>query len=255
MMIHFKGRLGWQQYMKDKPIKYGIKMWGLCESGTGYLINFDIYCGKVGTKTTKGLAQNAVVSLVRGLLSKQKWQGGQIYMDNFYTSLALLCALWAMKVHACGTVCANCRGLPQDMTIDIKSERDSYDWQCLTNHPMRAVYGFWMDNKLTRYLKNIHNSGRIEHQRMRKKKNGGGNVTVMKPLAVKAYTKYMDGCDVRDQHRSYYEIRVKSHKWPAHFFYWILDMTICNTYELYVSYYSMNRKTYSERKFRKRVLK
>lgn len=255
MMIRFKGRLGWRQYMRDKPIKYGIKMWGLCEAGTGYLINFDIYCGKVGTKTTKGLAQNVVVGLVAALLKVQPWQGGHVYMDNFYTSLALLCALWAMKVHACGTVRANRRGLPKDMTVDKDSARDSYDWQCLTNHPMRAVFGFWMDNKLTRYLTNIHCSKRVEHARRRKNKDGGGEVTVMKPLAVKGYTMYMDGCDVRDQHRSYYEVRVKSHKWPSHFFYWILDMAVCNAYELFVSYYSRDRKTYSERKFRKRLLK
>ena len=45
---------------------------------------------------------------------------------------------------------------------------------------------------------------------MRKSKDGGGTVTVMKPVAVKEYTKYMDGCDVQDQKRSYYDIRVKA---------------------------------------------
>ena len=48
---------------------------------------------------------------------------------------------------------------------------------------------------------------------------------------------------------------MKSHKWPSHFFYWILDMAVCNAYELFVSYYGKERKKYSERTFRKRLLK
>ena len=156
MMIRFKGRLGWRQYMRDKPIKYGIKMWGLCESHNGYLISFDIYCGKVGNKVTKGLAQGVVVLLMGHLLGSQTWTGGHVYMDNFYTSLALMVALLGMQVHCCGTVRSNRRGLPTDMGVDKSSPRDSYAWRCLTNNPMRAVFGFWMDNKLTRFLTNIH---------------------------------------------------------------------------------------------------
>ena len=64
MMIRFKGRLGWRQYMKDKPIKFGIKMWGLAESTLGYITNFDIYCGKKGRKPEKGLARKVVQQLV-----------------------------------------------------------------------------------------------------------------------------------------------------------------------------------------------
>lgn len=36
-MVKFKGRLGFKQYMPNKPIKWGIKVWSLCESTTGYL--------------------------------------------------------------------------------------------------------------------------------------------------------------------------------------------------------------------------
>jgi len=31
--------------MKEKPARFGIKMWGICNA-EGYLFNCDIYCGK-----------------------------------------------------------------------------------------------------------------------------------------------------------------------------------------------------------------
>ena len=160
-----------------------------------------------------------------------------------------------MQVHCCGTVRSNRRGLPTDMGVDKSSPRDSYAWRCLTNNPMRAVFGFWMDNKLTRFLTNIHCSTREPHSRGKKKKFGGDEEVVMKPVAVKGYIDYMQVCDVRDQHRSCYEIRVKSHKWTQHFFYWIVDMAVCNGYELFVSYYVKDRSKYFERDFCKRLLK
>ncbi|MEG7522740.1 MAG: transposase, partial [Chromatiales bacterium] len=46
-MIKFKGRLGFRQYMPAKPIKWGIKVWALCESNTGYAYHIQVYTGKV----------------------------------------------------------------------------------------------------------------------------------------------------------------------------------------------------------------
>ena len=44
MMIRFKGRgAWWKQYMPDKPIKWGLKVGGLCNAKNGYLLNFELY--------------------------------------------------------------------------------------------------------------------------------------------------------------------------------------------------------------------
>ena len=45
-MIMFKGRLGWVQYMPKKPVKWGIKVFALCESNSGYTVNLKLYTGK-----------------------------------------------------------------------------------------------------------------------------------------------------------------------------------------------------------------
>ncbi|XP_014486339.1 PREDICTED: piggyBac transposable element-derived protein 3-like, partial [Dinoponera quadriceps] len=45
MMVKYYGRCKLKQFIKSKPIRFGIKLWGLC-SVNGYVFNFDIYCGK-----------------------------------------------------------------------------------------------------------------------------------------------------------------------------------------------------------------
>lgn len=40
-------------YIKNKPTKFGIKVWVLAESCTGYTIDFDIYTGGKGNGKKK----------------------------------------------------------------------------------------------------------------------------------------------------------------------------------------------------------
>ena len=42
-MVKFKGRLAFRQYLPSKPTKWGVKVWSLCESSTGYTWNFQVY--------------------------------------------------------------------------------------------------------------------------------------------------------------------------------------------------------------------
>jgi len=44
-MIKFFGRLDIKQYVRIKPIRFGIKLWALCTI-FGFLHDFSIYCGK-----------------------------------------------------------------------------------------------------------------------------------------------------------------------------------------------------------------
>ncbi|XP_014471889.1 PREDICTED: piggyBac transposable element-derived protein 3-like, partial [Dinoponera quadriceps] len=44
-MVKYYGRCKLKQFIKSKPIRFGIKLWILC-SVNGYVFNFDIYCGK-----------------------------------------------------------------------------------------------------------------------------------------------------------------------------------------------------------------
>ena len=46
-IIPTKNSLSIKQYIKDKPIKWGLKTFLLCESKTDYIMNPEVYTGKV----------------------------------------------------------------------------------------------------------------------------------------------------------------------------------------------------------------
>lgn len=45
-MCKFRGQLSFKQYMPQKPSKYGIKLFMLCEAESGYVWNFNVYWAK-----------------------------------------------------------------------------------------------------------------------------------------------------------------------------------------------------------------
>jgi Transposase IS4 len=49
----FKGRCSFKQYIKSKPVRWGLKIFCLCCSLTGYLWNAQIYVGKNDSEEDK----------------------------------------------------------------------------------------------------------------------------------------------------------------------------------------------------------
>ena len=66
-MIKFKGRLGFKQYMKEKPIKWGMKVFVLADATKGYISNLQIYTSKgvdIGGTSDVGLCTRLVLDLI-----------------------------------------------------------------------------------------------------------------------------------------------------------------------------------------------
>ena len=65
----------------------------------------------------------------------------------------------------------------------------------------------------------------------RREKNGS-RVDVRCPNSIILYNKHMGGVDRGDQIRGYYHCALKSHKFYKYIFYFLLDVSITNTYIL-----------------------
>ena len=91
-MIPFKGRLSFKQYMRDKPVKHGIKVFVLADGKYGYIKQIQIYSGKNSTLSQNelGLSTKVVFDLVKGLESSHH----KLYVDNYYTSPLLFLKLY-----------------------------------------------------------------------------------------------------------------------------------------------------------------
>ena len=102
-MIPFKGRLGFKQYMKNKPTKWGVKVFVLSDATNGYIYRVQVYTGKqLDSTVDAGLCSRVVLELMTGLENK----GLQLYTDNYYTRGFL--KLYNDKgINSCGTVRTN----------------------------------------------------------------------------------------------------------------------------------------------------
>ncbi|GFT72498.1 piggyBac transposable element-derived protein 4 [Trichonephila clavipes] len=99
-------------YIPQKRARFGIKLFQLCESESGYIWNSLIYTGK-GTAFNEnyndyGLSTKSVLTLIHEL----KGKGYCLSTDNFYTSPELAELLIDSKTEICGTLRPNRKGLP-----------------------------------------------------------------------------------------------------------------------------------------------
>jgi len=68
IMVAFKRRrCEIKKYMKDKPMKYGIKIWYCTSSKSCYMYNLIVYEGWKNQKPEKDLRTNVVLKLVSNL--------------------------------------------------------------------------------------------------------------------------------------------------------------------------------------------
>lgn len=109
-MIKFFGRSIIKQYMRNKPIKFGLKLWCIC-SVLGYIFDFDIYCGKGGEclepLKSLNLGSRVVLLMLHNFLMSvpiEERRKYHICFDNFFSSPDLLVHLNKLGLKATGTV-------------------------------------------------------------------------------------------------------------------------------------------------------
>jgi hypothetical protein len=117
IMVPYKGRFcNIRQYMKSKPVKWGIKLWALASSKSRYVSNVIIYMGAPTDRQTweeeaDSVGEQAVLTAVRGL----EHRGHVIVTDNFFTSPRLAMALMARGFWLTGTVRKTRCGFPSSL--------------------------------------------------------------------------------------------------------------------------------------------
>lgn len=219
-MIPFKGRIGFKQYMKDKPTKWSIKVWKLVDSVRAYLLHFKIYTGKTDNPGAN-LGEKVVLDLCTSLPRGIPWK---LYFDNFYTSLSLASSLLEQGIFCTGTTRPNRVGFPHQLHMARLKTGES-KW--MMKEP-RFFALKWKDTKDVYVLSTMAKPG-VEDVR-RKEKGHVEGVIKQCPSVVVDYRKYMGGVDTNDQHLSYYKCSRKSSKWWMPVFMQMLDMAIVNAW-------------------------
>ena len=153
-MVPWKGRLSFRQYLPNKPDKFGIKLYQLSESKSGYICDFEVCTGNDfdpnpdGDEEDKqlGHSYNVVLGLLRNnnLLGK----GYTVYTDNYYSSPTLFDKLRSEDT----TV----RLTRKEMPIALKRKMKKGEIICRQRENLLALK--WTDKRDVRILSTKHST-------------------------------------------------------------------------------------------------
>ncbi|XP_078044094.1 uncharacterized protein LOC144473774, partial [Augochlora pura] len=221
-LLLWKGRLSFKQYICSKRARFGLKSFILAESETGYVYNLKLYSGREldGRKSTLlGKSGAIVMDLSRNLLN----EGRIIYLDNWYTSPALFEKLCQYKTHACGTVRMNRKGLPCDEKVkNIKSLNKS---EMLVRYNRFMVFCVWKDKRPVSVLSTLHTPQLVTTEKI----DYSTGQYIKKPNIILDYNIHMGAVNYTDQILHGYESYRKTLKWYKKYFFYLLDIAICNS--------------------------
>ena len=108
-VIPYKGRYCFiRQFMPDKPVRFGIKVWLLASSKSRFVWQMEVYFGEGTGAGPHGLGYHVVERMVKGPENR----GHCLVIDNFFASVNLFHDLMCKGIWATGTVRRTSKNLP-----------------------------------------------------------------------------------------------------------------------------------------------
>ena len=228
-IIPFKGRHSLKQYVKNKPKKWGFKVFSR-NSNDGYMHDFFIYNGNVNVSDSCGFVGGDVV--IRLCEHLDTGCSHLIYFDNFFNFPELMLKLSELGFKSCGTLRKDrLRGFPLEKdSVLRKKGRGSY--VCLEDKKSKLQIVQWFDNKSV-----VMSSNFLSIEPIRKVKRWDKTkkcfVEVNCPDIVYQYNQSMGGTDLYDMFMALYRIDRKSRVWYIRIFFWVLSSCVVQGWILY----------------------
>lgn len=226
-MIPYYGKHYAKQFIRGKPIRFGFKNWAICSS-SGYLISFDIYCGKNPDRENLfGLGGDVVVQLLKQAEIPSN-NGYKIFIDNFFTSVPLIRHLAEQGYCATGTLRSDrVQYCPLKNQKELQEEgRGSFDFRTAEN----VMLVRWADNSVVTAATNFENMSVGTVKRWSREKKA--RVQVPQPTLFASYNKGMGGVDIMDQNVAAYRTRMRQRKWWWPIFVYLFDVSVSNAWIL-----------------------
>jgi hypothetical protein len=232
MMLPYKGRYcNIRQYMKGKPVKFGIKIWALASSQSRYVSNVIVYLGASDVREEDELVgADAVLVAIRGM----EGRGHVVIMDNFFTSVKLFMTLLERGFYATGTVKRISKGFPPSLAGFPAAHQPARGTLVVKMHRSRKIVAIvWIDSRpvwlLSTALDPVDPASVAPRWVRRERLDFPTS-----PILLQ-YQQNMRGIDVVDQCRGYYTAALQSHKWCHRILTFILDSSLFNSYILYTA--------------------
>lgn len=228
-MIPMKNRLIMKQFMKDKPYRWGCKVYVLCgKSGMPY--DFFIYQGSTTELSPVNLQKfGFCASVVLHLAARFNERGHTLFYDNYFSSYPLLEIMREKGINAGGTIRVDRFAKPpllsdKDMLKKGRGHSDS-----VVSKDNKVVVVKWQDNKCVHLASNFVGIGTNDTAKRWDKKQKK-HVEVSRPEIVSLYNGGMGGVDLLDQLISYYRVFIRSKKWTLRVIFHFVDFAICSSW-------------------------
>jgi len=111
VIVKYRGRVIFRQYIPKKRKRFGIKIYKLCDEA-GYTCAMRVYLGEDSQSATDDMTTTHAT--VRHLTHRVEGIGHKLFMDNFFSSPRLFDDLDGHKINSCRTVRPNRKDMPRD---------------------------------------------------------------------------------------------------------------------------------------------
>lgn len=213
-------------YIRNKPIRFGYKIWCLCSS-EGYLFQCMPYTGASDNYNRQvGLGADVVLRLLDIV---ENPQSHKVFFDNYFTSYYLMCLLNEKRFAATGTARAN-RISHAPLKTGKALERGKHDFTFDANN--KILFCRWSDNSEVTVATNfdqIDPLSKVKRWRKQTKKYENHD----QQLLIKNYNQGMGGVDLHDNAVENYRINIRGKKWYWPFWIAVLSSSVVNAWKLH----------------------
>ncbi|KAJ6648805.1 PiggyBac transposable element-derived protein 3 [Pseudolycoriella hygida] len=237
-MVEYFGRHGCKQAIRDKPIRFGYKIF--CHNTpSGYLVAFDPYQGKTyqGDEDMEkefGKAASSLLHLLDSYPLAKSLHRYHFYCDNYFTSLLLCKELKNRGYNCTGTIRANRLGGTCPLT-DVKklasTQRGYTEVATAEISGHKILLNRWKDNSVVTVASTLF-AANPEGSVKRWSKTDKKKISVPIPHAIYNYNRNMGGTDRTNQNVNAYRISIRGKKWWWCLFTWMVDASVQNAWQL-----------------------
>jgi hypothetical protein len=266
IMIRCFGRTLHTVKMPNKPIKQGYKVFAIAEHG--YIWTFAWSSRLWGiiemfrypaVSPTGSMVLNMITELPgipgQATGSNTSWEivPYSVYMDNYFTSVALFQELRNLGCGACGTARPK-SGIPP-ILVELKDHVRAIPWGSLFVSARDNVLCLaWQDNNVVFGLSTIHSPDDFVLSNRKRPAKTSTNAAIARapfgdevrrqleiPIFIDDYNHHMGGIDIANQYRSSYETHRKGERNWLPILYFFLDAAIINAFRIQCVYKAQQR--------------
>ncbi|KZL82807.1 hypothetical protein CI238_13145 [Colletotrichum incanum] len=259
-MVRFTGRSLETTTIPTKPIPTGYKIWILAQSG--YCIRWLWHVHRKGPYALVPQAQPAqpaagklalltpTQQVVTTLISLLLAATYHVFLDNLFASIRLFRTLRNQQVGASGT-CRKDSGIDEILVAEKETEGRGIPWgevHCIPTLNGEVNQFTWKDNALVLFLSTVFQNGQ---EVIRSRRRPAGDSAAKRaarqqvfgpdvrkdlpvPKAIDEYNHKMNGVDVSDQIRSYYQYNhpIRRGGWQSIAWNFLLEVVVVNSFLL-----------------------